>query len=318
MKHTRNRAFTLIELLVVIAIIAILAAILFPVFAKAKEAAKGTASLSNIKQAGVGTMIYMTDYDDIFPLMVHISSATQPWPTTFQESIQPYIKNTDISVDPLGPTATTGPNAVFQRTQYYGVPPRGVAVNSGGNTNEYFVTGSSWGPIIGDVANPVRFDGIAGVAFNPDITSGSATGLYAWFRYNALNTPGRAISSLSQTQIENISDQVMFAPGGNWDLWFGNGKVLGGTATWCNSGYGADPRALRPGSVNITGPHARKNVQNGTGNYIGSCFYPNGISMFTAADTSAKAMNLRRVYEIRTDINNVRHFYRFWPQGGLN
>ena len=109
MKHTRNRAFTLIELLVVIAIIAILAAILFPVFAKAKEAAKGTASLSNIKQAGVGTMIYMTDYDDIFPLMVHISSATQPWPTTFQESIQPYIKNTDISVDPLGPTATTGP-----------------------------------------------------------------------------------------------------------------------------------------------------------------------------------------------------------------
>jgi hypothetical protein len=59
-------------------------------------------------------------------------------------------------------------------------------------------------------------------------------------------------------------------------------------------------------------------VQNGTGNYIGSCFYPNGISMFTAADTSAKAMNLRRVYEIRTDVNNVRHFYRFWPQGGLN
>ncbi|MBS1723385.1 MAG: prepilin-type N-terminal cleavage/methylation domain-containing protein [Armatimonadetes bacterium] len=61
-----RRAFTLIELLVVIAIIAILAAILFPVFAKAKEAAKKTQSLNNTKQMGMGTMIYLTDYDDNF------------------------------------------------------------------------------------------------------------------------------------------------------------------------------------------------------------------------------------------------------------
>jgi len=66
----RNRAFTLIELLVVIAIIAILAAILFPVFAQAKEAAKKTSSLSQLKQCGTGTMIYTTDADDNFPLTV--------------------------------------------------------------------------------------------------------------------------------------------------------------------------------------------------------------------------------------------------------
>lgn len=63
----RNRAFTLIELLVVIAIIAILAAILFPVFAQAKEAAKKTQSLSNIKQVATGFMIYASDYDDNNP-----------------------------------------------------------------------------------------------------------------------------------------------------------------------------------------------------------------------------------------------------------
>jgi prepilin-type N-terminal cleavage/methylation domain-containing protein len=63
-----KRAFTLIELLVVIAIIAILAAILFPVFAQAKEAAKKTTALSNVKQMGTGFAIYLGDSDDTFPL----------------------------------------------------------------------------------------------------------------------------------------------------------------------------------------------------------------------------------------------------------
>lgn len=64
MKH---KAFTLIELLVVIAIIAILAAILFPVFAQAKAAAKKTQCISNCKQIGVALQIYLSDYDDKYP-----------------------------------------------------------------------------------------------------------------------------------------------------------------------------------------------------------------------------------------------------------
>jgi len=63
-----RRAFTLIELLVVIAIIAILAAILFPVFAQAKTAAKKTAALSNTKQTGTSIILYTTDSDDVMPL----------------------------------------------------------------------------------------------------------------------------------------------------------------------------------------------------------------------------------------------------------
>lgn len=73
-----KRAFTLIELLVVIAIIAILAAILFPVFAQAKEAAKKTQGISQIKQVGTALHIYSSDYDDNLPLSV-IYNASGSW-----------------------------------------------------------------------------------------------------------------------------------------------------------------------------------------------------------------------------------------------
>lgn len=94
-------AFTLIELLVVIAIIAILAAILFPVFAQAKAAAKKTQDLSNIKNLNTAVMIYGADYDDYFPR--HEYKANQwlygSWsvPVTWREQIMPYVKNGDAS-----------------------------------------------------------------------------------------------------------------------------------------------------------------------------------------------------------------------------
>lgn len=73
----RSKAFTLIELLVVIAIIAILAAILFPVFAQAKLAAKKTSSLSNCKQLGMALQIYVSDYDDVTPSIWGTNDPTQ-------------------------------------------------------------------------------------------------------------------------------------------------------------------------------------------------------------------------------------------------
>jgi prepilin-type N-terminal cleavage/methylation domain-containing protein/prepilin-type processing-associated H-X9-DG protein len=73
----RSKAFTIIELLVVIAIIAILAAILFPVFAQAKLAAKKTSSLSNCKQLGTALQIYVGDYDDVTPSIFGTNNPTQ-------------------------------------------------------------------------------------------------------------------------------------------------------------------------------------------------------------------------------------------------
>lgn len=91
MKH-RN-AFTLIELLVVIAIIAILAAILFPVFAQAKAAAKKTADASNLKQIGLGVMMYMNDADDMFPRGGYMNPVNTNYWYTWREMVAPYIKN---------------------------------------------------------------------------------------------------------------------------------------------------------------------------------------------------------------------------------
>jgi prepilin-type N-terminal cleavage/methylation domain-containing protein/prepilin-type processing-associated H-X9-DG protein len=103
------KAFTLIELLVVIAIIAILAAILFPVFAQAKQAAKKTASLSNAKEIGLGELMYQGDSDDYFVLCWNEGSQSAVNPatgttttvsTTWVQAIEPYIKNFGIMVDP--------------------------------------------------------------------------------------------------------------------------------------------------------------------------------------------------------------------------
>jgi prepilin-type N-terminal cleavage/methylation domain-containing protein len=105
-----RRGFTLIELLVVIAIIAILAALLFPVFARAKAAAKKTACISNLRQIGDAIVLYMNDYDDVFPHALDASDkwAPQIWNSqpAFQaeipnmplmsEALQPYAKNKDI------------------------------------------------------------------------------------------------------------------------------------------------------------------------------------------------------------------------------
>lgn len=93
-----RRAFTLIELLVVIAIIAILAAILFPVFAKAKEAAKVSTCLSQMKQLGLCVEIYLGDNDDNFPPASMRTTNPSDTPRIWTEMVQPYVKNEGIFI----------------------------------------------------------------------------------------------------------------------------------------------------------------------------------------------------------------------------
>src|SRR5689334_22760555 len=83
----RRPGFTLIELLVVIVIISILAAILFPVFATARESARSTSCLSNIKQIGLAVLMYAQDYDERFPIPIYDMPASDP---SFGKRAQPW------------------------------------------------------------------------------------------------------------------------------------------------------------------------------------------------------------------------------------
>jgi prepilin-type N-terminal cleavage/methylation domain-containing protein/prepilin-type processing-associated H-X9-DG protein len=111
----KRKAFTLIELLVVIAIIAILAAILFPVFATAREKARQTSCASNLKQLGLGFAQYIEDYDEYYPLGNGVSGLYTG--NGWAGQIYPYVKSTGVYKCPDDPTqpvaAGTNTNACY-------------------------------------------------------------------------------------------------------------------------------------------------------------------------------------------------------------
>ena len=127
------RGFTLIELLVVIAIIAILAAILFPVFQKVRENARRTTCLSNQKQIGLGTLQYVQDSDETFPLLAlggtGVGTYTELDGSTrtgnglavgFADSIQPYLKSDQLLHCPDDPTPHIADPIWTNQNQYTG------------------------------------------------------------------------------------------------------------------------------------------------------------------------------------------------------
>lgn len=131
----KRRGFTLIELLVVIAIIAILAAILFPVFARARENARRASCQSNLKQIGLGFIQYTQDYDEKLPSNQYAWSGTGL--INWDEAIYPYVKSVQLFVCPSYTNPTNGTaqyNADSTGTsllnQWTGTPNRDYAMNA--------------------------------------------------------------------------------------------------------------------------------------------------------------------------------------------
>ncbi len=114
-----NSAFTLIELLVVIAIIAILAAILFPVVARARENARKTSCISNLKQIGLGILQYTQDYDEKMVFTYTLAPGVGPGYYRWQDTLQPYLKSYQIVVCPSDSNPSTDTTSAGVLTTSY-------------------------------------------------------------------------------------------------------------------------------------------------------------------------------------------------------
>lgn len=259
-----KRAFTLIELLVVIAIIAILAAILFPVFAQAKVAAKKTSDLNNMKQMATGTMIYLADNDDVFPInfqdFVNYSQSYN-WSSSVQ--LGPYLKNTQIFLSP-GESSRTALSFYDPLPNGRKAQPMSYMANAIQGT---FISGTGsgfWGP-------------------NTAAYYQSKKGIIQW-AYGG-GSPQSTTGSTSQTELEAVSEIIMFTGGkedyaraSGFDARYANTEIYGPYDYW----YGTDLWAMATQGAGYAEPMKS--------HYAKSLTRFAGGSNYSFGDSSAKFM----------------------------
>ncbi len=200
--------FTLIELLVVIAIIAILAAILFPVFAKAREKARQISCVSNLRQIGLGILQYTQDNDEVYP-QTNVGANVDNW----AQDAYPYVKSADVFKCPDNPDAS-------------GFNPNNTWNNSAGQPNLTWMGSTNW--LTGSPAIPPSY-GMSNFVGDYKQIEGISPGYGAialagvneptnkillgerWGDHGGTNVPGCTVSPVSQDGI-------------GWKDWDSNGE----------------------------------------------------------------------------------------------
>lgn len=286
----KNRAFTLIELLVVIAIIAILAAILFPVFAQAKDAAKNSTFLSNAKQSSLGVLMYCGDSDDAFPLVWQDTDPTGNGEWSWQGACQPYIKSYGVMLNPKG-TPPSGEQFYWQRLQFFGAMPRAGANGKSGSAAR---------------ANySLNWLGTANV---------KAEGIFGGQGGYAFRTEGYA--SMTQSQVGNPSDAVLIAESNQWDFWVGVYQDSN-PFTFCSGGWGSGWSAwsstnLYAGPITVTKPNSSGESGVGTA----GCYVPKGRTTYASVDGSAHQGDFRgQVMKMAQLSDGSYVLSKWWPAG---
>lgn len=269
-----KRAFTLIELLVVIAIIAILAAILFPVFAAAKEAAKKTGDLSNMKQISTAIQLYLQDSDDVYPFSVFDSyqGTFRPdrphylWSSSL--CVYPYIKSAEVLVSPPDQFQPFTPAALTAFALPASRPPRPISYMANAITPFYAMFG---------VAAPQGL-----MPYAPNLASSNER----WGTTNA-------------TEVPNPSEMILLANGRKeWETY------SAGSTTWLQNelGYIYASNVYEQWWINfiVASPSspwgkAWRKFPQGT----------NGGANFVFSDTSAKVLRPGQVRDAKRWIVNA-------------
>ena len=229
-----KKAFTLIELLVVIAIIAILAAILFPVFARARENARRSSCQSNLKQIGLGIAQYTQDYDETMPTgRENANNWTEA--RGWAGQLAPYIKSTQIFVCPSDTTNATAPNAPvsygmnqnFRNSQ----PDPNTGSFSPAKLSQFTATAKTIALFeVDNVTSNVATDGELGSRAGRGPDSDNGNGYLNQGRYATGIMSGKGAVGTSNGNISNLYRDGRHLEGANYAFADGHVKWLKGNA----------------------------------------------------------------------------------------
>jgi len=298
MKRNANSAFTLIELLVVIAIIAILAAILFPVFAQAREKARQATCLSNVKQVSLSILMYTQDYDETLPLLFAPNFGNDPngWAYsigfktyTWHNLVQPYTKNWQMFICPDSGRTNSNNQKVSDPFANYGIPGEAAMGKIANWIEPFYNSGSN-----------AAWDGLGGY--------------YADSGY--VYPPMSGQTSAALAAIAAPATMTLVSEGGEASLWTSYDATSGYPYPTGLCTYFFNPPFYNSSTALGGGPIAY-HALNGSGtlgSYCGQYQLQSGIIVVGFADGHVKALPLKNYYGQRITSAGQRVLQYLWPK----